>query len=213
MENRVLITINRQFGSGGRIIGEELAKHLQIELVDQTILEEAAKIMNVKEGFLKKFDEKAPTVWSGVNQAYGMFQGMAIPYYQDPATNHELYVTQTNIIQKIASKKSCVFIGRCANDILKNQPGCVRIYLYGPLEYRMRNVTELYGFRAEKDLKKEVKKKDKQRSDYYKVYTQEKWKDCSQYDLMIDTQKLGIDGSVRLILDYVKHKKVNQLGL
>ncbi len=210
MAEKMLITINRQFGSGGRIIGEELAKALQIELVDQQILEKAAKVMKVKEGFLKKFDETAPTIWSGVNQAYGMFQGMAIPYYQDPITNHELYITETNIIQEIASKKSCVFIGRCANDILKHQPGCIRIYLQAPIAKRMKNATNLYGFKVEKDLKKAIVKKDKQRADYYKVYTQEKWRDTNQYDLVINTEQLGIKGSVQLILDYIKIKHQNK---
>lgn len=205
MEN-LIITINREFGSGGRIIGEELANRLNISLIDGIVLKEAAKAMNVNEKFLKKFEEKAPSIWGGLNQTYGFFQGMTIPSYQDSIINNELYITQTGIIKEISLQESGVFIGRCANDILKDNPRCVKIFLHGDLDFRVQNLTDIYGFKKVEDIKKKIKKIDKKRSEYYKTYTQREWKDISQYDLIIDTGLLGLSQTVELILEYLRIK-------
>lgn len=208
MEKQLMIAINREFGSGGRIIGEELANRLQIQLIDECILKEVAKVMKVSESYIKKFDEKAPKLWGGVNQSYGMFQGMTLPYYQEAVTNNELYITQTAIIKQISTEKPSIFIGRCANDILKDMPSCVRIFLHADMTFRSKNITEVYGFKVCKNIEKEIKKVDKQRGEYYQMYTQNRWKDFSQYDLIIDTGKLGLQGSVELIMSYLKIRKL-----
>lgn len=208
MSKNLIVTINREFGSGGRIVGEELANKLNIQLVDELILKEAAKVMNVTENYLKKFEEKAPNVWGGLNQHYGAFQGMPIPYYHDLCMNNELYITQTALIKEMSMQQSSIFIGRCANNILKDDPNCISIFLYADIDIREKNITQVYGFEQCGNIKKEIHKVDKKRAEYYKSYTQCEWKDMSQYDIAINTGKIGLQKAVEVIINYLKQREL-----
>lgn len=207
MARHMQITINREFGSGGRLIGEALAKKLGVRLVDKLILEEAAKAMKMSPNYLKQFEEKAPSIWDGFNYSGSSFHGMSIPLYCNKVTNNELYIMETELIRKLSQEGACVFIGRCANYLLKDELGCISIFLYGDMPSRIKKLTEKYGFIKEKNIEKEVEKIDKQRANYYKMYTGENWRNMKQYDLCIDTSKLGIDDIVEIIYRYVQRRK------
>lgn len=204
MANRMHITINREFGSGGRLIGEALAEALGIKLVDKLILEEAAKAMKLSPNYLKQFEEKAPSFWDTFSYQGTSFHGMSIPMYYNSITNNDLYIMQAALIKELAQQESCVFIGRCANEILKDEPHVVSVFLYSSMEHRIKNLTEKYGFVAEKNIEKEIKKVDRQRAEYYRIYADAEWHDMRQYDLCIDTSKLSIEEVVRMIVNYTK---------
>lgn len=206
MKNNIVITINREFGSGGRLVGEKLAEALDMQFVDRMILTEAAKQMGVTEEHLKSFDEKAPSIWQMSSVNMGSYHGMSVPYYFYSVTNNDLYVAQVNFIEKLAKEHSCVFIGRCANVILHDHPRCVSVFLHADVNFKKKMIQDVYHFTNLKDVEKEIKRIDKERSTYYTNYTGYKWRDSSQYDLTINTGELGIENTVKLIQTYVQMK-------
>lgn len=207
MEKPIVITINREFGSGGRLVGERLAKKLGMKLVDKMLLEAAAKELNMSKDYLKQFEEKAPSLWDNLTYVGGSYHGMSIPVVYGANTNTELYAAQTQYIKALSSQQSCVVIGRCANAILKEQQQCISVFLHAPVDYRIKNLVEVYGFNEEKDMAKAVQKIDKQRSDYYRTYTQTEWRAVENYDLILDTSKLSVEQVVELIESYVSKRK------
>ena len=209
MKNNIVITINREFGSGGRLVGEKLAENLNMAFIDKIMLTEASKMMGITEEHLKSFDEKAPSIWQVSSVNMGSYHGMNIPYYFYSVTNNDLYITQMQLIEKLAKEKNCVFIGRCANIALADYPKKVSIFLYADNAFKKHMIEEIYQFTNLKDIDKEIKRIDKQRSAYYTNYTGYKWRDPHQYDLMINTAQLGIDHTVRLIEHYVRMKYGN----
>ena len=206
MQEPIAITINREFGSGGRLVGEKLAEALQMKFVDRLILSEAAKLMGIKEEHLKEFDEKAPSIWQMSSINMGSYHGMTIPCYFYSITNNDLYVTQANLIEKMANETSCIFIGRCANMILSTHPRKVSIFLHANKEFKKAMIRDVYHFTNLGNIEKEMKRVDKERSNYYTNYSGLKWKDASQYDLTINTGELGIENVVKLIQTYVQMK-------
>ncbi len=207
MNKHMQITINREFGSGGRFIGEALANRLGAKLVDKLILEEAAKSMKLSESYLQQFDEKAPSVWDNFNFSSANFHGMSIPNQFMKITNNELYIEQASLMRQFAQQETCVFLGRCANYILQDHNPCVRIFLYAAMPTRIQTITEQYGFKEEKHMEKEVAKIDKQRAEYYRTYTGEKWQAMHQYDLCIDTTLLSVEDVVEVIYSYIQKYK------
>lgn len=205
MSKQIIITINRQFGSGGRVIGAELARRLDIEYLDRKILSGSAQLMGLSEEHLEQFDEKAPSAWKAPMVDMGVYPNMGIPYYFYTFTNDELYIAQSKLIEKQANQESCVIVGRCANDILKDHTGCISIYLYADMEFRCRQIKEVYKMNA-KSLEKEVKKIDKERAKYYNHYTTQVWDDLSQYDLAINTGKVGIENTINIIETYARKR-------
>lgn len=206
MKEPIAITINREFGSGGRLVGEKLAEALQMKFVDRLILSEAAKLMGIKEEHLKEFDEKAPSIWQMSSINMGSYHGMAIPCYFYSITNNDLYVTQANLIEKMANETSCIFIGRCANIILSAHPRKVSVFLHANKDFKKAMIQDVYHFTNTANIEKEMKRVDKERSNYYTNYSGLKWKDASQYDLTINTGELGIENTVKLIQTYVQMK-------
>ncbi|MHC1749944.1 MAG: AAA family ATPase [Cellulosilyticaceae bacterium] len=203
MSKQISITINRQFGSGGRVVGAELARRLDIEYLDRKILAGSAKAMGLSEEHLEQFDEKAPSAWKAPMVDMGVYPNMGIPYYFYTFTNDELYIAQSKLIEKQAKEESCVIVGRCANDILKDYPGNISVYLYADMEFRCRQIKEVYKMSA-KNLEKEVKKIDKERAKYYNHYTTQEWDDLSQYHIAINTGKVGIEDTIDIIEKYVR---------
>lgn len=209
MKNNIAITINREFGSGGRLVGEKLAEALGMKFVDRMILSEASKLMGVTEEHLKTFDEKAPSIWQMSSINMGSYHGMSVPYYFYSVTNNDLYITEVNLIEKLAKEYDCVFIGRCANIILENHSKCVSVFLHADTAFKKKMIQDVYHFTKSKDLDKEMKKIDKERANYYMNYTGYRWKDADQYDLTIDTSELGIENTIKLIQTYVQMKYGN----
>ena len=190
-----IITITRQYGSGGREIGEKLAKRLGIEFYDNKLLDIAAKDSGIHKTNFEESDERRTNSFLYLlSTTYG--QG-GVPF------DDALFFAQLNAIQKIASEGSCLIIGRCADYALRDFSGVVNIYITAPVEDRIKRAINSYGI-AEKHAAEYVKRMDKQRISYYNYYTDKRWGTPENFELCLDSSALGIDGSVELLDSFLK---------
>lgn len=193
MGNKI-ITITRQYGSGGREIGQKLAEEMGVEFYDNKLLDVAAGESGIHKSHFEDNDEKRPNSFLYLlSTTYG--QG-GVPF------DDTLFFAQLNAIQKIASTQSCVIIGRCADYALRDFEGVANIFICAPFEYRVKRAIEVYGI-TEKHSEEYVKHIDKQRTSYYNYYTDKHWGLPSNYHLCVDSSALGVDGSVKLIKDFI----------
>ncbi|MBQ7844675.1 MAG: cytidylate kinase-like family protein [Clostridia bacterium] len=198
----LVITIGRQFGSGGRQIGRLLSEKLGIPYYDKEILAEAAKESGLCEEILEHHDEK-PTgsllfsLVTGV-QMHGNLGGA----YMDMPLNHKIFLAQFDAIRRLASEGGCIIVGRCADYVLRDKPNAVKLFVKADMRQRMERAVAFHGVDIAK-AEDYVRKMDKQRASYYNYYATNTWGDVNNYDLCLDTGKLGIEGSVELIMDYV----------
>ena len=191
MSNRV-ITINRMFGSNGRIIGKALAEELGFKFYDKELIEMASREKNIPFDEFARVDERKASQW-----LYPVdYELQMNPEYHFVPMNDVLFDLQRKIILDAAEKEDCVIVGRCANHILDNR--CLSVFIHAPFEYRVQTVIERTG-REEKSAQKLVKKVDKERRTYYEYFTDKKWKDISQYHLAFDSSKFEQDKIIQMI--------------
>ena len=191
MSNRV-ITINRMFGSNGRIIGKALAEELGFKFYDKELIEMASREKNIPFDEFARVDERKASQW-----LYPVdYELQMNPEYHFVPMNDVLFDLQRKIILDAAEKEDCVIVGRCANHILDNK--CLSVFIHAPFEYRVQTVIERTG-REEKSAQKLVKKVDKERRTYYEYFTDKKWKDISQYHLAFDSSKFEQDKIIQMI--------------
>lgn len=189
-----IITITRQYGSGGREIGEKLAADLKVDFYDNKLLEVAAGQSGIHKSHFEENDEKRSNSFLYLlSTTYG--QG-GVPF------DDTLFFAQLGAIQKIASEHSCVIIGRCADYALRDFTGVVNVFISAPFETRVKRAIEKYGI-AEKHAADYVKRIDKQRTSYYNYYTDKRWGAPQNYQLCLDSSALGIDGSVTLLKQFL----------
>ena len=202
-----VITISRQLGSGGARVGQQLAKHLNIFYADREIISEASKQLKILEEELESHDEKISSFWQSFLKlyAYGTPDAFVPPKLLGP-TDRELFEIQSAIIKRIAQGRSAVIIGRCGSYILRKHPNHVSIFLHGDIAFRKDNVQKMFNVSG-KEAEKMITQNDKERALYYQTFTGREWTDVRQYDLAIDTSKIGIDKSVDLILKYLEYSK------
>ena len=194
-----IITIGRQFGSGGGDIGKALAKELNIKCYDKEILFEAAKESGMCDVVAEQYDECGQQSFLYSLATTGFF-GTQIDYQP---INAKLYNAQFKLIRKIASEEeSSIFIGRCADYVLEEEKELLRVYISADLDYRIRKISEKYDIKESEALKL-IQRRDKQRAAYYNFYTCKKWSEVSSYDLCINSADVGVDGAVQLILNYL----------
>lgn len=201
MGNKIY-TIGREFGSGGKEIGEKLAQRLGIQLYDRELLQHAAKESGFCEEIFENHDEK-PTnsfLYSLVMDTYSVGGYTTSPFLDMPL-NHKVFLAQFESIKKIAATESCVIVGRCADYALSENPDCINIFIHADLETRIKRVSQRMNL-TENKAKDIIQKKDKQRASYYNYYTSKRWGDSGSYHMTLDSGKLGIDGCVELILKY-----------
>lgn len=197
MNNSFVIAIGREYGSGGREIGEKVAKHLGIKWYDKEILIASAKNSGFTEQVFEEHDE------IGHNSLlYSPITGTFPSAVNIQPLCDQLYLEQFNTIREIADRESCVFIGRCSDYALRNRENVIRIFVHAPLPDRIQRICRRnqIGEAKAKDI---IRKTDRARASYYNYYTDQKWGDMRNYDLTFDTSKLGIDGSVGLIQNYM----------
>ena len=201
--NEYVIAIGRQFGSGGRSIGEKLANKLGISFYDKELISIAAKESGVNPEIFENVDEKAANSLL-YSLSMGMYSfGNGFSAMGDLPVNDKLYLLQHQIIREIAEKENCVIVGRCADYILSNNPKCVKIFVYAPMEFRKEQSIKKHGIDAAR-AEHIINKTDKSRANYYSFYSGQKWGMASNYDLCIDSSKLDEDKIVELIADYIK---------
>lgn len=201
MANKIY-TIGREFGSGGREVGEKLAAKLGIKLYDKELLQQAAKDSGFCEEIFENHDEK-PTnsfLYSLVMDTYSVSGYSAAPFLDMPL-NHKVSLAQFETIKKIAEKESCVIVGRCADYALSDNPDCINIFIHADLDVRIKNVSRNLNI-TENKARDIINKTDKQRASYYNYYTSKKWGDSKSYNLSLDAGKLGTDNCVEMILKF-----------
>lgn len=199
MANKIY-TIGREFGSGGREVGEKLAAKLGIKLYDKELLQQAAKDSGFCEEIFENHDEK-PTnsfLYSLVMDTYSVSGYSAAPFLDMPL-NHKVFLAQFETIKKIAEKESCVIVGRCADYALSDNPNCINVFIHADLDVRIKNVSRNLNI-TENKARDIINKTDKQRASYYNYYTSKKWGDSKSYNLSLDAGKLGTDNCVEMIL-------------
>lgn len=206
MKTNTIVTIGREFGSGGREIGKVLADHLGIKLYDKEMLAIAAKESGICEEIFETHDEK-PTnsfLYSLVMDTYSVgYSGNA---YSDMPINHKVFLAQFDAIKKIANEGSCILVGRCADYALESYDNVVNVFIHADMDARIRRIARIYDLTDAK-AKDMIIKADKKRASYYNYYTNKRWSDAESYELCITSSELGIEGSVKAIESYIQLKE------
>ena len=194
-----IITISREFGSGGRELGKRLAEELGIPCYDHQIIEMIAKENGFDERYVANVSEKS------IEAAYPMTIGhrFAMPSMEIMEQPIRVAAAQRQIIENFAKQGDCVIIGRCADYVLDGTEGLIRVFLYADIKVREERVRERNLY-ADKDVLKNIHRIDRERRDYNRYYAGRDWEKPENYDLLINTTQIGVDGSVQLIKDYLK---------
>lgn len=205
MTNNIIITIGRQYGSAGREIGQLLAKELRIKFYDKELLKKAAKESGLCEELFENHDEKSSNsfLYSLVMDTYSF--GYNSSTFIDMPLNHKIFLAQFDTIKKIADQESCIIVGRCADYALADYKNCLNVFIHADLEDRIRRIAGKYNLTDAK-AKDLILKTDKTRSSYYNYYSSKKWGDSASYHLSIDSGKAGIEGTVKIIKEYLEYK-------
>ncbi len=193
-KNHIVITISREYGSGGRYIGKLVAEKLGIQFYDKELIHKVAKETGLSEEFIESNEQKRALVDNFNNG-----------YYAGKSNADELYVQESNIIKKIAKNESCVIIGRCADFILKDRKEVIKVFIYNDMESKIKRATKYYQMSKE-NAEKQIKQINKLRANHYKYYTERNWNDHSNYDICINSDILGVEKSADVICDFVKLK-------
>jgi cytidylate kinase len=200
-----VITISRQLGSGGAYIGQQVASKMNVFFADREIIRKAAKQLSILEENLESREEKRLSFWHSLTrispQAGGVYMAPVSPILE--FTDDELFAVESNIIKHIADEGSAVLIGRCGFDVLRQHPNHISIFMHADNEFRNERIQEMYHLSHE-SAEKMIEKSDKERAAYCKTFTGKEWADARNYDICIDTGKLGVDKAVELILNYLQ---------
>ena len=199
MSKKLIITIARQYGSGGREIGEAVAKKLGIPLYDKELITEAASNGDIHSDTARKVDEVAANSLLYTLAMGSNVFGSAMSFGYKMPINDKLFLLQSDVIHSYASGGSCVIIGRCADYVLRDEPNVLRIFVHGDLDHRKARVAERHPELKSSQIIDTINKTDRRRSAYYNFYTGNKWGKYEHYDLIVNSSTLGIEGSARLI--------------
>ena len=186
-ENNIVITIAREYGSGGRYIGKLVAEKLGIKLYDKEFISKIAEDTGLSSEYIENNEQKR-NVLDSLNNGY----------YAGLSNADELFVKESEMIKKIAGTESCVIVGRCADFILKDNKNVLKVFINSDINDKIKRATEIYGMDTEK-AEKEIARINKLRSNHYKYYTENEWNDPSNYDICINSDAIGIENSVELI--------------
>ena len=203
MKTNMIITIGRQYGSAGYEIGTKLANELGLQIYDKEMLKRAAKDSGICEELFEKHDEK-PTnsfLYALIMDTYSL--GYSASGCSDMPINHKVFLAQFDTIKKIANEGPCVLVGRCADYALEDRDDVINIFIYADLEQRIRRIAKKYNLTDAK-AKDSILKTDKKRASYYNYYTNKEWGNAKEYDLCLNSGKLGVDGTVKAIIEYIK---------
>lgn len=205
MKHPVIITIARQFGSGGHEIGRRLAEKLGIPCYDKELLTHAAQASGLSEEVIAYFDEKPTSslLYTLSTGAYAMNE-TGLMNYSMPV-NQQVFQAQFDAIRSLADKGACVIVGRCADYVLQNYPYLVTVYIHADLERRIARVSEHDGITAQ-EAKTRITRSDKKRANYYNFYSGKKWGAASYYDLCINTHSVSYENAIDLIAQLAEMK-------
>lgn len=199
MSKKIIITIARQYGSGGREIGERVAKLLGIPLYDKELITDAAAKGSLNEEIIKKADESAANSLLYTLAMGSNVLGSTMHFGYKMPLNDKLFILQSEVIKEYAKNGSCVIIGRCADYVLRDEPNILRLFIYGDLDHRQARVIERHPELKSSQVIDIINKTDKRRSSYYNFYTGNKWGKYDNYDMTINSSTLGIDHTAQVI--------------
>ncbi len=203
-EEQFVITISRQFGTGGHEIGAELARRLDVKLLDKQILNEVAKRIPVVEDAMERIAARNPLWRDDFTNFYQNYMSKAeYDGAEHDQTSHELFDAQAETIRKIAAKESCVIVGRCGFHIFADHPNALKIFIHSTEDCRKRRIAEKYGLDM-RDAAAMVVDNDYSRELYTKTFTGKDWTDARNYDISIDVRKFGINGAVDFLMNCIE---------
>lgn len=194
INKHIIITIAREYGSGGRYVGRLIANKLGIKFYDKNLIAKVAEETGLSEEYIEQ-NEQQRNALSNFNNGY----------YASLNNADDLFIKESEIIKELAAKESCVIIGRCADFILKDRDDVLKVFIYSNMDNKVKRATEIYGLDKSK-AKKEIKRIDKLRGNHYKYYTEKEWNDYENYDICINSDILGVEKSADLICEMVEEK-------
>lgn len=199
-----VITIGRQYGSGGREIGRLVADALGIKYYDKELLMESSKASGVKPEVFEAADERTPSFFSNIWSFNLGFNAGSYLLGSSPISDEKIYAAQSNVMKTLAQNSSCLIVGRSADYVLRNHPGLISIFIHSSIEDRILRIMNRRGINSAEKAREIAEKKDKLRASYYNFYTDKVWGDAAGYDLSIDSSKLPADAVADFIVSYVK---------
>ncbi|HOK36107.1 MAG TPA: cytidylate kinase-like family protein [Paludibacteraceae bacterium] len=206
MNENFVITIGRQIGSGGHQIGNEIAKYFNIDFYDKELIQAVSKETGLAKEIFDEMDEKKThSIFSnflGLQNSVMMDQFYLCDNY---LSNETLFKIQSEVIRKLADQKSCVFVGRCADYVLKDYPRIVTIFITADFEDRIKRIMERENLSTEK-AKEYLKKMEKKRADYYNYFSNKQWGAAASYQLCINSSALGVEKTVDYLIEFIKQK-------
>lgn len=202
MKNNTIITISREYGSGGRIIGQKVSEKLGIPFYDNELITLAAERSGINEEYFKEIDSMPKSsiilslsVLSPSTEVYGM------------PLNEKIFLTQSKVIREVAEEGPCVIVGRCADYVLENNPNVVNVFIHSSMPNRVKRVKEVYGDKVHDNIESYIKKIDRRRASYYSFFTDKSWGKANNYSLVLNSDQIGIDNCVDIIIDYINKKE------
>lgn len=204
---RTVITIGRQFGSGGREIGERLAKELDIPFYDKDLVTMAAQKSDMHQDVLKDIDERATNSLLYSIVTGNAMRGINSPIYYEMPINDKLFIAQSEVIKNVANQGACVIVGRCADYVLEDSDlSVINVFIHSDMQSRIARVQQRYDLSADKAREK-VTKTEKQRKTYYNYYTNREWGKIENYDICVNSGKIGLDNAVSIIKAFAQMKE------
>lgn len=201
----MVVTIARQFGSGGREIGKKLAEKLNIGFYDKELIFLAAKQSGINPEVLEKYDEKATnSLLYSLSVGASAF-GAGLLGVPQVTLNEKIFSAQSDIIKK-AAETPCVIVGRCADYVLRERNDCIRVFIYADFDFRVERACREHPEIPKDKAVSVIRKTDKTRENYYNYYSSLKWGNPENYDLCVNSATLGTDGTVALIEDYIRER-------
>ena len=193
-KNKIIITIAREYGSGGRYIGKLIAEKLKIKLYDKEFISKLAEETGLSAKYIENSEQKRSALETLNNG-----------YYSGLSNSDELFIKESELIKKIADEDSCVIVGRCADFILKDKKDVIKIFVYSDMKGKVNRAVNIYGL-DENNAEKEINRINKLRANHYKYYTEKEWKNPENYDICINSDGIGVEKAAELICEMVNKK-------
>lgn len=200
MEKRLILNVGRELGSGGHELGEILARMFDMKFYDKELIHEAAKDSGICPECFEKADEKPQKVW------YSRFPFLGEPGFTG-LNNDALFEIHYRTVQRLAKESNCVFVGRCTDYILREDPACFNIFVHAPLDFRLDRLQQ-DGKTTLEEARQMIERADKTRSSYYNFYTNKTWGKASSYHLCIDTSLLGVRETAEWVAGLVRKARL-----
>lgn len=192
----MILNVGRELGSGGRDLAKRLAEIFNLAFYDKELIHEASKDSGICEDCFKKADEKPQKIW------YSRF-----PFFGDSGfsvlSNDALFELHCATVQRLAKEHNCVFVGRCTDYILREDPACFNIFVHAPRNFRIQRISKRLNL-SEEEAAQMIEKVDKARSSYYNFYTDKQWGKASSYHLCVDTSLLGVEKTAEMVAEVVR---------